>query len=179
MPNQWTGSTPLAERFWARVVKTDTCWLWTGARGPGYPYGRIARPGEKESMGAHRASWELHYGPIPDGLCVCHRCDNPACVRPDHLFLGTLTDNWDDMRAKGRGSAPPLHIGDAHPMRRYPEKVRRGEANNKARLTVAQVQTIRARHGRGETIRGLARAYGVTKNAVAQIVHYQTWRHVT
>jgi hypothetical protein len=101
---------PLAERFWPKVVKSDGCWLWVGAkfeRG----YGCIVaggpringRPAERRHLYAHRVSYELSVGPIPDGLYVCHHCDNPPCVNPSHLFLGTATDNNRDREAKGRG----------------------------------------------------------------------------
>lgn len=90
------------DRFWARVDKSGECWVWTGAALPA-GYGRWK--GAHRLVYAHRFSWELANGPIPDGMLVCHRCDNPPCVRPDHLFLGTPTDNIRDMNAKGRGRA--------------------------------------------------------------------------
>lgn len=90
------------ERFWRFTRKSDvSCWVWTGVLWKD-GYGRI-RPGTgKQYVSAHRFSWELHYGHIRDGLCVLHRCDNPACVNPAHLFLGTNRDNIDDMMNKGR-----------------------------------------------------------------------------
>lgn len=101
----------LEERFWARVRKTESCWVWKGATCGPSGYGRIARGrrGEfhkKNSALVHRLSWELHNGPIPEGLLVLHRCDNPPCIRPDHLFLGTAKDNSDDKCAKGRQHIP-------------------------------------------------------------------------
>lgn len=92
------------ERFLEKVRKvTNRCWLWTGGKGKrkdGLMSGRFWMDGKLWM--ASRASWELHYGPIPDGLCVCHHCDNPLCVRPDHLFLGTQKDNMQDASRKGR-----------------------------------------------------------------------------
>jgi len=92
---------PAEERFWRQVQKdVDGCWLWTGR--PVQGYGRFRPSSRGTKIGAHRYSWELHVGPIPDGLDVCHRCDVPLCIRPDHLFLGTHADNMADMVAKGR-----------------------------------------------------------------------------
>lgn len=87
------------ERFWSFVEKTDSCWLWTGAKHP-KGYGIFHLRGRTPR--AHVLSWILHHGPVPRGLCVLHRCDNPPCVNPDHLFLGTPQDNTDDMTRKGR-----------------------------------------------------------------------------
>ncbi len=94
------------ERIMAKVTKTDRCWLWTGAataRG----YGTIKVGGI--TVLAHRVLWELTNGRIPDGLNLCHRCDTPACVRPECHFVGTQAENLEDMRRKGRSTAPPRH----------------------------------------------------------------------
>lgn len=96
---------PLETRFWAQVDMRSgiwECWEWTGARLPrGYGFAWDNAVGANRL--AHRLAWELTNGPIPDDLWVLHRCDNPPCVRPDHLFLGTAADNAHDMMAKGRG----------------------------------------------------------------------------
>jgi hypothetical protein len=94
-------------RFWRFVEKGDGCWLWTGGTaGAGYGSFTIRENGKQRTTYAHRFSYELHHGAIPAGLFVCHRCDNPACVHPGHLFAGTPTDNQQDMIAKGRKVVP-------------------------------------------------------------------------
>lgn len=96
--------------FWARIEKGDDCWLWRGAMRPngygGYVMNRVP-------VYAHRLSWQIHHGPIPAGLFVCHRCDVKRCVRPDHLFLGTRQENMDDMKRKGRQAHGPTHVARA------------------------------------------------------------------
>lgn len=107
---------PAETRFWMRVDKSGECWTWTAARGD-HGYGSFTDD-DGRSVSAHRFSHQLHYGPIPKGLVVCHKCDNPPCVRPDHLFLGTQADNVRDMQAKGRavsGWAIRTHCSNGHP----------------------------------------------------------------
>lgn len=94
---------PIVDRFWAMVEKTENCWLWTGSvnrKG----YGQISqnRRGLRP-LQAHRLSYEIHFGEIPTGLLICHRCDNPSCVRPEHLFAASPKENTDDMVQKERG----------------------------------------------------------------------------
>lgn len=95
---------PIEDRLWLRVDKSAShngCWLWTGATKQG-GYGKIAKGGDNGSFLTHRVAWELERGPIPDGVVVCHHCDNPGCCNPEHLFLGTQAENLLDMRRKGR-----------------------------------------------------------------------------
>lgn len=94
------GEGTAEERFWDRVEKTQTCWLWiAGTKNSGYG---VFAPERDRTYMAHRYGWTLTRGPIPGGMLVCHTCDNKLCVRPEHLFLGTPKDNMDDMREKGR-----------------------------------------------------------------------------
>ena len=88
------------ERFWEKVDKSGDCWKWIAHLLKGYGRFRL----NNKTWSAHRVSWTLHYGEIPEGMCVLHRCDNPGCVNPEHLFLGTRTDNMKDRDQKGRGS---------------------------------------------------------------------------
>lgn len=91
------------DRFWKKVNKTDSCWVWTACT-CGDGYGFFSNTGGEER--AHRFSYELHYGKIPIGMYVCHKCDNPLCVNPEHLFLGTHADNMQDKKNKDRTYKP-------------------------------------------------------------------------
>lgn len=142
------------EKFWPRVQKGPDCWHWIGSLSP-LGYGVLVGR-ERRHRSAHRLSWEIHYGPIPDGLMVCHHCDNRGCVRPDHLFLGTARDNVQDMLAKGRNGR------GWHP-------VRRGEAHQAARLSDAEIGAIRDAIARGLPHRAIAREFGVSHTYVGKL----------
>ena len=151
------------ERFWSKVDKTGSngCWVWTGAKnGSGRPFSGIGQ-GNKVRL-AHRLSYEFAYGPIPEGLLVCHHCDNPACVRPDHLFLGTQSDNLRDAYRKGRLTQ----------LRPAPS----GVENQNAKLTDEMVRAIRAEVG--QTHRQLAKKYHVTHGTITAAISRKSWRHV-
>lgn len=136
-------TVPLHVRFWAKVSKSDGCWEWIG-RKDGGGYGKVYDEGKRD-LCAHRVAWALTYGPAPHDAQVLHRCDNPACVRPDHLFLGTNTDNMRDMVAKGRHSqSRKTHCPNGHP---YDEEntMRRKTNSGAARVCRACVKARYAR----------------------------------
>lgn len=148
----------MSERFWKRVEKTPTCWIWTGSTHR-QGYGRIGFRGNRAAY-AHRVAWILTNGEIPSGMVVCHSCDNPPCVNPAHLFLGTQRENMLDAKRKGR------LLGNG----------RKGSDNNKSRLTEAQA--ARAKFG-SEKLTPLAREFGVSYQALHEIRKGNTWKHLT
>jgi hypothetical protein len=116
---------PLELRFWKYVskggpvlkVELGPCWLWTGSKNYNQGYGVIKPSGSRKLAYAHRIAWEIAFGTVPGRLWVLHKCDNPACVNPAHLFLGTNSDNMKDAKMKGRAKWPVL-FGDANPRRK-------------------------------------------------------------
>ena len=152
---------PLRERFLEKVQKTENCWIWTGGKTSNGGYGMIRNEDGRggRHLRAHRVAYELFVAPIPEGMCVLHRCDNPGCVNPDHLFLGTDADNAADSVAKGRQA--------------------QGERNGSAKLTQRQVQEIREQYRRGSAefgCYGLGRQYGVDHSAIFAIVKGRNWK---
>jgi hypothetical protein len=138
------------------VVAGDGCWEWRGRRNRD-GYGMICRLGRQDLV--HRVFYRERVGSIPEGLYVCHRCDNPPCVNPEHLFLGTHRDNMNDMEAKGRRS--------------------RGERHWRSEVTEGDVRDIRRAYADGgHTTRSLAARYGVASPTIHSIVTRKTWRHV-
>jgi len=149
--------------FWNNVIKSRGCWTYkrTSVRG----YGKIKAYGRH--MRAHRFVWELTNGPIPAGLLVCHSCDNPACVRPDHLFLGTNADNNRDMWAKGRANPSG------------PKNRARGERSNRTILKDDDIRRIRQLRVAGLSQQKIADEIGVHQTQVSRIVRHVAWAHVS
>lgn len=147
---------PVEERFWPKVRRGIACWVWTAGKNNG-GYGAIIS--DSGPLLAHRVSWQMHFGDIPEGLHVCHKCDNPACVNPEHLFLGTHQDNMRDMHSKARGG------------RKQPK----GESHFNSKLSVSDIRLIRA-CGEGSYV--AARMFGVTPSTIRKIRRGDSWGHV-
>lgn len=167
-PDHLLDFTDVRNRFFLLVDKdgptplpkcSDPCWIWRGSININ-GYGRFAPGGNRtKRIAAHRVSYELLVSPIPNGLLVCHKCDNRRCVNPEHLFLGTITDNIQDMVNKDR------HM--------------RGERNGQAVLTSEQVLEIRRKYVKGKYgISRLAKEFGVSKSNIFDIVNRNIWKHL-
>jgi HNH endonuclease len=148
------------EKFWSKINKTEGCWLWTGVTAQGY--GRAHLRGMKSAL-THRIAWELTTGaPVPEGLCVCHHCDNPPCCNPSHLFLGTRGENNSDSAKKGRHT--------------------HGEEHSHAKLTAAQVLAIRAEYAANPYYghqKDLCKKYNTCRTEVWHILHRTIWKELT
>lgn len=151
------------DSFWARGKKIGNgCWEWAGYRYQnGYGKAQLTRNGIKLQY-AHRVAYFLVNGPIPEGKFVCHHCDNPPCINPAHLFLGTNKSNSDDKMRKGRANPPCL----------------KGESCGAAKLTEQQVREIRHKHKKGYSGRGLAREYKISQSQISNIVLGYDWAHL-
>lgn len=151
----------LEDRFLSKVNKTDLCWLWTaGTRGKKTKYGAIKVKGKV--IDAHRVSYLLYKGDIPDNLYVCHSCDVRLCVNPDHLFLGTHLENIQDAVTKNRYKGNGKHKNKA-----------RGEKHGSAKLTQEKVNEIRAS---SFSARELSKIYGLGIRSIYKILNYETWK---
>lgn len=151
------------EAFWTKVKKTKKCWLWTANKNKA-GYGKIKI--KQKTRLAHRVSWEIHFGPIQDGLFVCHHCDNPTCIKPDHLFLGTSLDNMRDKIKKGRATNL-TGAAVSNP----------GEKNPAAKLTIKQVDEIRNNYKNEDISQSsLAKYFGVSQTMISNIVRRQNWK---
>ena len=145
------------ERFWSKVQKTDECWIWTASR-KFDGYGRFWYHGRE--ILAHRFSWKLHNGIIPEGLNVLHKCDNPPCVRPNHLLLGTQYDNIQDKLLKGRYE--PL----------------RGVKHGRSKINEASVEYIRKAYKKGSLQKELALMFNLSQQHISAIINEVYWKHV-
>lgn len=155
----------VAERFWSKVDKSDNCWLWTAGTIKGYGAFGMKKRGSWGWTAAHRIAYLLEYGEIPNGLFVCHRCDNRRCVNPKHLFVGTPKDNSQDALKKSRLKSG-WHLRGAD----------KGERNPRAKLTRKDVDTIRSRYAAGDvTQKSLAKEFGVVRSHIGQIVRGEQW----
>lgn len=167
------GTDPeLFAKFMAKVNVTETCWLWTGGRYPN-GYGRICV--HQKFFSVHRFSYSRFRGAIPPGLCVCHHCDVRACVRPDHLFLGTNAENTADRHRKGRDASGSRNGAYTHP-ERVPEV--RGERNGQAKLTESDVHEAKALSLQGVSGRRIGARLGVDGSAISRLLCGKTWSHV-
>lgn len=166
-----TKETTIRGRLLERIIKdVDTgCWVWTGHairpnRNASHCYGVISiwNPETKRGRAetTHRLSYREFVGEIPAGMCVMHKCDNPRCINPEHLAIGTQTQNMADMYAKGRNGAS------------------RGENHSQTKITIAQVKAIRADYAVGATQSSLAAKYGLSKCNVWNIVNFKSWKNV-
>jgi len=146
------------QRFEAKVDRSGDCHVWTGSKTPD-GYGNFHLDGKLEK--AHRYAYRLAHGKFEEVWFVCHTCDNPSCVNPDHLFLGTQTHNMRDMISKGRQNSTA------------------GSRNGRAKLDENAIRKVRQFHKSGEmTTRELAREFGTGQTTIAEIVANKTWRHV-
>lgn len=175
-------------RFWSKVAIAgpDDCWLWQACMSDnGYGFFRL----DNKQWRAHRVAWQLTYGDIPEELRVLHKCDVPLCVNPNHLFLGTDTDNMHDRDAKGRQAKGERHGWYTHPEKRprgdrngartHPERrvYRRGEQSPVSKLTADQVREIRARYAAGGcSYTDLGREFSISRSQIGRIVTGEFWK---
>jgi hypothetical protein len=150
-------------RFWAKVHKAEGCWEWKAGLSAGY--GNFWTPEFGVVTRSHCVSYMIHFGEIPNGLFVCHTCDNPKCVNPSHLFLGTNADNMADCAAKGRINNPAMH------------GLTKGTGNGRHKLTEDQVQEIR-KLWPTHTKSSIGRKYGVSQTVISHTISRKLWAHV-
>ena len=141
------------------TISTDGCWLWTSPSTAPGGYGTASFYGKKYRV--TRMVYVVFHGAVHKNEMVCHRCDNPSCVNPEHLFLGTPADNVRDMVSKGRNRWP------------------RGTANGNSRLNKEKVLEIHDRRARGEVVRTIAEDFGVSQTTIRDIVDGRKWKHIS
>lgn len=149
--------TNFQNRFWAKVSRSESCWEWTASLdGSGYGWFSVS----SRMLRAHRVSWEIAFGEIPGRLQVLHRCDNRRCVNPNHLFLGTNSDNIADRMSKGRKSGAS------------------GSRNGRSKLSEQSVSEIKSQLEKGLTQADIAKAHGVSQSCISYIAIGQHWNAV-
>jgi len=177
---------PVEQRYWSKIDTSggpDACWPWTASRdrdgyGGLFFDGTYLPNGRGHYVRAMRWGYEHLVAPIPEGHGVLHHCDNLPCMNPRHWFTGTNADNMADRDAKGRHGGWKT-AGDNNGARRYPERLPRGEAHKRAKLTAEQVLEIRARYVPYKVYqRDLAEEYGVEQTLISAIVRRVIWRHI-
>lgn len=159
MNSMRTGRPP--KPFWSYVKKTPQCWIWIG--GHNRLYGAFRYNGRAQH--SHRVSWQLHYGPVPDGLFVCHKCDNPPCVKPDHLFLGTASENNWDKAKKGR-CKNGNRKGEKHPLSKYSNE------------QILEIRRLYKPYSHDFNQYTLAKMFGVSRASIGLIVTRKEWAHI-
>jgi hypothetical protein len=162
-----------AEQFWSHFENADPakCWMWKNGSSDYHGYGRLYFAGKMHS--AHRLSWTLTNGDIPTGLHVLHKCDNPGCCNPRHLFLGTHAANMADRQSKGREAR-----GERHVSRTRPDAVPRGEHVGTSKLGPDDVRAILGLHDVGAMRKDIAELFGIAGKSVERIVYGVTWKHI-
>jgi hypothetical protein len=159
---------PPAARFWKHVAvaEPDACWEWTGAKyPPPNAYGFMSAGvfyGAKKFVKAHRVSWEIANGPVPDGLNILHKCDNQGCVNPAHLYAGTQQQNVRDRAVRRRGK----------------EHRQNGSANDNAKLTDAQIVAVRELRKAGQSQMDISRMFGMSQSQISKILNGKAWAHL-
>jgi hypothetical protein len=170
----------ILKRFLNKISYNNDCWEWIAGK-DNHGYGKMWII--NKNILSSRVSWLLFKGDIPENICVCHKCDNPACANPDHLFLGTHKDNMHDMTVKGRhgSTAHPEMFprGDQSPSRLHPERLKRGSNHSNSKLTEENVKEIRLLYSTKKySYQKLADKYGVVRSAIQKIIEGTAWKHV-
>jgi len=178
------------QRFWSKIDKQPglgpkgDCWHWMAARTK-FGHGVFTEP-PRRYIQSHRFMWKLKHGSIPEGAHILHRCDNPRCVKPDHLFIGDAIENMKDRMRKGRyatgknawspNNLDKVARGERHGSRTHPEKVARGERNGNSKLDADKVDWIRSEIKRGRTHRSIAEEIGVHRATVTSVNRGRNWK---